>query len=60
MLRTYNCPKCGEFEYLHGSIHDEILKVCPHCKDDRLKQQLMLNFKLTGPGFYSTDYKELS
>jgi putative FmdB family regulatory protein len=55
MLRTYNCPNCGEFEKLHDSIHEDILKVCPNCSSPQLKQQLMLNFKLKGGGWYSTD-----
>lgn len=52
MNRTYKCPNCGEFEVYHKTT--EILQVCPECGAVVI-QKLGLNFRLKGPGFYSTD-----
>ena len=51
MFRTYKCPKCGEFEEM-CSMNDPIRKKCK-C-GEKVSQVLGGNFKLYGPGFYST------
>lgn len=56
MMRYYSCPKCGTFDEYRRSA--EIRQTCPTC-DSKVKQELGLNFKLNGPGFYSTDNAEV-
>jgi len=57
MNRVYKCPKCGVFDDYRKDA--EILTNCPSCNSS-IKQQFGGNFKLVGPGFYSTDNKKES
>jgi putative FmdB family regulatory protein len=58
----YQCEGCGhEFEELQ-SFKDEPLKVCPKCREERLRRLFgtgaAILFK--GSGFYETDYRSES
>jgi len=52
MMRTYICPKCGTFEDYRND--DKIITKCPECYS-KIRQSYGGNFRLVGPGFYSTD-----
>lgn len=52
MLRTYRCPEHNIFEHWQSNMG--VLDKCPKCNKP-VTQVLGLNFKLVGPGFYSTD-----
>ena len=55
----YECPECGhKFEKFH-SMTDKPVKICPACKENKVKRLIGLGggvlFK--GSGFYTTEYR---
>jgi len=54
----YRCDACGhELEELQ-KISDPVLRKCPECKKLKLKKLVSAAaFKLTGTGWYETDFK---
>ena len=57
-LYEYCCPSCGVFEELQ-SLHEEPLKICPHCGRENLEKIMSAYGRVIfkGQGFYETDYK---
>lgn len=55
----YRCAACGhEFEELQ-KVSDPVLKRCPECNKNRLEKLVSAAaFKLTGTGWYETDFKD--
>jgi len=54
----YRCEACGhELEELQ-KINDPVLTKCPECSENRLTKLVSAAaFKLTGTGWYETDFK---
>ena len=57
-IYAYACENCGkELEKLQ-KISDPVLVDCPACSGQTLKRQLTApNFRLSGAGWYETDFK---
>jgi putative FmdB family regulatory protein len=57
-IYEYQCKQCGhEFEALQ-KLSDEPLKTCPACERDSLKKKISAaGFRLSGSGWYETDFK---
>jgi len=57
-IYEYVCKQCGhEFEALQ-KISDAPLLVCPACAKDALKKKISApGFRLSGSGWYETDFK---
>ena len=57
-IYEYLCKQCGhEFETLQ-KVSDEPLKSCPACERDSLKKKISAaGFRLSGSGWYETDFK---
>ena len=57
-IYEYVCNECGhEFEALQ-KISDAVLKTCPACEKDSLKKKISAaGFRLSGSGWYETDFK---
>lgn len=57
-IYEYYCPECKkEFEKLQ-KISDAPLVKCPDCEKDTLQKLVSASrFKLTGSGWYETDFK---
>ena len=57
-IYEYQCEHCGhKFEKLQ-KISDEPLKTCPQCSNHSLKKLVSAAaFRLTGGGWYETDFK---
>ena len=57
-IYEYRCQACGhELEALQ-KMSDEALVECPACEQPELKKQLSASgFRLSGSGWYETDFK---
>lgn len=57
-IYAYQCGACGhEMEALQ-KMSDAPLKDCPECKTDNLQKQVTAaGFRLSGGGWYETDFK---
>jgi predicted nucleic acid-binding Zn ribbon protein len=60
-LRVYKCedPGCSNnkpFEHIHTKVNER-LTACPICGKSLLALLTTPNFKFSGPGFYSVDYR---
>jgi len=58
-IYEYRCHGCGRDLELMQNISDKPLRKCPEC--GALKLQKLISaprFKLTGSGWYETDYKD--
>ncbi|MGD2170969.1 MAG: zinc ribbon domain-containing protein [Gammaproteobacteria bacterium] len=57
-IYEYVCKDCGhEFDALQ-KLSDEPLKTCPACEKDSLKKKISAaGFRLSGSGWYETDFK---
>ena len=57
-IYEYVCNDCGhEFEALQ-KISDAALQTCPACEKDSLKKKISAaGFRLSGSGWYETDFK---
>ena len=57
-IYEYVCKECGhEFEALQ-KISDAPLLACPACEKDALKKKISApGFRLSGSGWYETDFK---
>ena len=57
-IYEYRCQACGhELEALQ-KMSDEALIDCPSCGQPQLKKQLSASgFRLSGSGWYETDFK---
>lgn len=55
-IYEYYCKKCKKFE-VYQEIDDPPLKKCPTCKGKVKKLVSVSSFKLTGKGWYETDFK---
>jgi putative FmdB family regulatory protein len=58
-IYAYQCQACGhEFDAMQ-KISDAPLTQCPSCEEDTLKKQLTAPaFRLSGSGWYETDFKK--
>ena len=57
-IYEYVCKDCGhEFDALQ-KISDAPLQTCPDCEKDSLKKKISAaGFRLSGSGWYETDFK---
>jgi putative FmdB family regulatory protein len=54
----YECQKCGRHHEVLQKISDAPLKKCPDCGKSALKRLVSAPvFRLTGSGWYETDFK---
>lgn len=55
----YECEGCGRSHEEFQSIKDPPLKVCPHCRQPKLRRLVGAGAGLLfkGSGFYITDYR---
>jgi len=58
-IYEYHCKKCNhQFEQLQ-KITDDVLVICPKCGQNSLQKMVsQTSFKLTGTGWYVTDFKD--
>lgn len=58
-IYEYQCEQCDyHFDKLQ-KIKDQALRKCPQCGADALKKLVSApSFKLTGSGWYETDFKD--
>lgn len=58
-IYEYRCEHCGHEMESIQKINDEPLKDCPICKQATLCKLISaVAFKLTGTGWYETDFKD--
>lgn len=58
-IYEYECRSCGERIEKFQKISDERLTRCPACEKDSLEKLVSASaFKLTGSGWYETDFKD--
>jgi len=55
-LYEYQCQKCGKRLEAIQKLHEETLKICPHCGGDLKKLISAPAIQFKGSGFYITDY----
>ncbi len=57
-IYEYQCQQCEHKMEAIQKISDEPLKDCPECKQETLRKLVSAAaFKLTGTGWYETDFK---
>ncbi|HLD64453.1 MAG TPA: zinc ribbon domain-containing protein [Pseudomonas sp.] len=57
-IYDYRCNACGHQLEAIQKFSDPLLVDCPSCKAPELKKQLsMPGFRLSGSGWYETDFK---
>ncbi len=57
-IYEYNCSACGQDIEVIQKMSDAPLKKCPECgKNKLIKLVSAAGFKLTGTGWYETDFK---
>ncbi|MDB3990431.1 zinc ribbon domain-containing protein [Gammaproteobacteria bacterium] len=57
-IYEYKCSKCGHFMDALQGVNDSPLEVCPECSEKSLKKLISApNFRLSGEGWYETDFK---
>lgn len=58
-IYEYKCSQCGFEEDVLQKISDALLTNCPECKKETFSKQVSAaGFKLTGSGWYETDFKK--
>ena len=58
-IYEYACSACGKQVEVMQSINDRPLKQCPRCRRRTLKKLVSAaGFKLTGTGWYVTDFRD--
>lgn len=58
-IYEYKCQKCGQHTELLQKISDAPATDCPHCGATALSKQISnTSFRLTGDGWYATDFKD--
>lgn len=58
-IYEYRCSACGHQLEALQKISDEPLKTCPNCEQEALLKQLTAAaFRLSGSGWYETDFKK--
>lgn len=56
-LYEYLCRECSKHFEIRHSIMEDAHKDCPECGKPSLERMISLsNFKLSGDGWYKTDY----
>jgi putative FmdB family regulatory protein len=57
-IYEYKCSECGHFMDALQGVNDSPLEVCPECSEKSLKRLISApNFRLSGEGWYETDFK---
>ena len=57
-IYEYKCSECGHFMDALQGVNDSPLEVCPECSEKSLKKLISApNFRLSGEGWYETDFK---
>ncbi|HSC80273.1 MAG TPA: FmdB family zinc ribbon protein [Chitinolyticbacter sp.] len=57
-IYAYQCTSCGHKDEHLQKMSDAILTECPSCHaDSYTKQVTAAGFKLTGSGWYATDFR---
>ncbi len=57
-IYEYYCAACDSVKEMLQDIDDAPLKECPDCGSDRFSKKVSVSsFKLTGTGWYETDFK---
>ncbi len=57
-IYEYQCEECQHHFDALQKMSDEPLRTCPQCHQLRLKKMVSApHFKLTGTGWYETDFK---
>ncbi len=57
-IYEYECESCGHRHEMLQKISDPLLKDCPSCgKPDLKKMVSTASFRLSGSGWYETDFK---
>lgn len=58
-IYEYQCKSCGHHLEALQKISDEPLTTCPECNKEALAKKVSASaFKLTGSGWYVTDFKD--
>lgn len=58
-IYEYQCEACHHKFELLQKISDELLTVCPECKEEKLRKLVSAAaFHLKGTGWYETDFKD--
>ena len=57
-IYEYKCCDCGHFLDALQGVNDAPLEECPECSKSSLKKLISApNFRLSGEGWYETDFK---
>ena len=57
-IYEYKCSDCGHFLDALQGVNDAPLEECPECSKSSLKKLISApNFRLSGEGWYETDFK---
>jgi len=57
-LYEYHCNHCDADTEVLQDINDPPLAVCPKCQDGDIHKKISVSsFRLTGSGWYETDFK---
>ena len=57
-IYEYKCSDCGHFLDALQGVNDAPLEECPECSKTSLKKLISApNFRLSGEGWYETDFK---
>jgi putative FmdB family regulatory protein len=57
-IYEYVCSECGHALEALQKVSDAPLRVCPACEKDALKKKISAaGFRLSGSGWYETDFK---
>jgi len=58
-IYEYRCDRCDHQLEMLQKINDDPAKACPECGEDSLRKLISaVAFKLTGTGWYETDFKD--
>ncbi len=58
-IYEYECQACGERIEKFQKISDDPITLCPNCGAEKLQKLVSASaFKLTGSGWYETDFKD--
>ena len=58
-IYEYQCEECGHKLEVMQRMSEDPLKTCPSCAEDTLKKLVSkAGFRLTGTGWYETDFKD--
>lgn len=58
-IYEYQCSACGEELEVIQKMNDPVKKKCPKCKKLKLEKLISAaGFRLTGTGWYETDFKD--